>query len=416
LSEFKLAEFWKSFELNEKIWLTLSTIIFPTLLSWISTYLYNRIFPDKSQDIISKIEDSDKKKAEQDKRIFEMLEVIKEQRSIDQAVFNELTLSTPFEGLTIKESIEKYNELKISFEKLSLKHKPTEKSINEFFENLEYQKAKNLIDKQLTKNKIDIAKLHYKKSIILEAELDYQSSLKEIDNAYKFNTKDSVILSQYGDILFLLAKYDKAIKYYSLSLEQNLNEFGEEHSSIASDYINIGKSLDALGEYEKAIDYFKKALSMDLNHLGELHKYVSRDYNFLGISYNSMRQFDEAINHHNKALEIELKLFGDNHPNLASIYNNLGMDWACKDNNEKAIEYFEKALAIDLKLRGEIHPNTAITLNNIAMAYLSLKKHKNSVEYFERALRILKVIYPTGHPFIDSAQKNLESAIRNNDS
>ncbi len=62
-----------------------------------------------------------------------------------------------------------------------------------------------------------------------------------------------------------------------------MKTFGEDHTSVAASWNNLGLAWNAKGEYDKAIVYFEKALSVLQNKLGNDHpltKAVRDNLNF----------------------------------------------------------------------------------------------------------------------------------------
>ena len=356
------------------------------LLNLFTALLYGYIFPDKK--INNKLD-------EIQKRLGEM--AIKQNRPVEELLQ---------ENKELKEKLQKESVANISQE--------LQTEIDQLFSEFKYSEARSSIDKFLQEHKNikqkDLAKLHYQKSLIYEAEINYPKAKEEIETAIALERNSYKIDSQYGNILHVLGDYDKAIEYHEKALKIRLNKLGEDHLSVATSYNNLGLSWNKKGNHDKAIEYHEKALKIRLNKLDEDHPDIATSYNNLGSVWNDKGNYDKAIKYYDKALKIKLNKLGEDHPSVAISYNNLGYTWNKKGNHDKAIEYHEKALKIKLNKLGKDHPSVATSYNNLGLSCHSKGDYDKAIEYHEKALDILHKTFQNGHPQIDIVQENLKDA------
>ena len=390
LLELKLHEIEKFF---------LGSLFGVILLGWITALLYGYVFPnpDKQllagQKIINKeVGGNSNKLDEIQKRLEEM--AIKQNRPIEDLLR---------ENKELKEKLQKESIINISRE--------LQTEIDQLFSEFKYFEARSSIDKFLQEHENikqkDLAKLHYQKSLIYEAEINYPKAKEEIETAIALERNNYKIDSQYGNILHVLGNYDKAINYYEKALGIQLNKFGEDHPSVATSYNNLGFSCHTKGNYDKAIEYNEKALRIQLNKFGEDHPDIATSYNNLAYTWNRKGIYDKAIEYNEKALKIKLKKLGEDHPNVAISYNDLAYTWNRKGNYDKAINYYEKALGIKLKKLGEDHPGVATSYNNLGLFWKRKGNYDKAIEYNEKALKIQLNKFDKNHPDIATSYNNL---------
>jgi tetratricopeptide (TPR) repeat protein len=56
--------------------------------------------------------------------------------------------------------------------------------------------------------------------------------------------------------------YSKALEYYERALSIYLKTLGEDHSTTAATYVDIGYAKCEMGNYSKALEYYERALSI----------------------------------------------------------------------------------------------------------------------------------------------------------
>jgi tetratricopeptide (TPR) repeat protein len=178
-------------------------------------------------------------------------------------------------------------------------------------------------------------------------------------------------------------EHDKALEYFEKCLAINLKTFGEEHPEVAAIYSNIGYiwkskadgSSDPffiLAIFDKALKYFEKCLAIQLKTLGGEHPNVVYSYFVIGETWNKKGEHDKALEFFEKCLAITLKTMGDESPTIALLYDNIGNIWESRGEDYKALEYYEKCLVIRIKTFGQEHVFT--TALSVKILTILLKK------------------------------------------
>ena len=175
--------------------------------------------------------------------------------------------------------------------------------------------------------------------------------------------KENNHLFEHGEMYFQSHEYEKAIKYYSLYIQEN--EGMGKTANLATSYNNIGRVYFDQGEYKKALEYYSQSL------------------------------------------DICKSIYGDNHPNIATSYGNVGMVYFDQGEYKKALEYYSQSLDIYKSIYGDNHPDTATSYGNIGLVYFRQGEYKKALEYYSQSLQICKSIYADNHPRIISLQNRI---------
>lgn len=326
--------------------------------------------------------------------------------------------------------------------------------IDKAFKELRYEDTRELLDAFLEANadkEEEIIKAHYIKALTYMEQMYYDGARDEFEKI-PLNIKDEHILHDNAELYYILSEYDKALEYQKKALSLILSRSGDNRSTIATNYENIGAIWHSKGIYEKSIEYYTKSLKLKMEIFGEVHPEVATSYNNMallmhetgylddamelykksliilldtlgemdsrtaatysniGMILSDEGELNQAVECYNKALHITIMLFDDKHLEVAKIYNNLALTLKRKKEYGNAMEYYEKALGIQITFLGEDHYDVAVTYNNIGSVWYSENEYEKAIEYYIKAINIFKNIFPHGHPNIDGAEGNLESA------
>lgn len=262
-----------------------------------------------------------------------------------------------------------------------------------------------------------------------------------------------------------LADYDKALRYYQTALDHSLKTNGEQSSSTALIYNNIGTTLgqqgryaegqkylkqaikileaigldkgshmltvlsnlansyNLLGDYDKSLEMQTKVLIMRLALLGNRHPDVARSYLNLGNDYYMRQEYSEALDCYKKALDVAQDSKINDGLLLAAIHDNLGLAYEAEEAYGEALNHLSTALELKQSELDDRHPQIAKSYNNLGGLMIFTEDYSKARDYFTRAARILdKPIYRyiqdmattlNGLGILDSHEGNYESALSN---
>jgi len=143
-------------------------------------------------------------------------------------------------------------------------------------------------------------------------------------------------------------------------LEEEAKKEGKKKDKILENKDNQefeGDVLQSLGilyriveNFEKAEEFYLKSLKIRQNLFGENHSSVAESFRQLGDLYRSMgnvkkteENMQKTIEFYLKLLKIRQNLFGDDHPSLAKLFDILGDLYREMGMLEIAEEFYEKS-------------------------------------------------------------------------
>jgi len=174
---------------------------------------------------------------------------------------------------------------------------------------------------------------------------DRERANKEFRKAIKIlednNLKpDRNHLNNYGIALFTEKKYDKALKYFRLSLNQfyEKNEIDETNQFPIMVSMNSGICFSYLKQADSCERYLKKCVDLaeSKGTIGDVYKC----YTYLGVFYQENGQNELAVKTFKQALGSENNFHGDYHTK-AQLYEGLANAMSALLNYEKAYKYRE---------------------------------------------------------------------------
>jgi len=333
----------------------------------------------------------------------------------NQQTYHNLKLKLDQHQGDMQKLIEEKEELEKKIASKGLKSSGVQKMIDKAFKELRFDDVLDLLDNFIENNKEleqDLINAHYQKALAYMEKIEYHKAKEEFEQIGS-GIKDTDILNDYAIMYDELGEYNKAIEFHNKALTIRLDTLGDNHSSTATTYNNLGIAWSNKGDYDKAIEFYNKALTIYLDTLGDNHPSMANTYNNLGIAWRNKGEYDKAIEFYNKALTIKLDTLGDNHPSTANTYNNLGLVWGDKGDYDKAIEFYNKDLTITLAILGDNHPSTADTYNNLGLAWYSKGNYDKAIEFYNKALTIKLDTLGDNHPSTAETYNNLGLAWRN---
>jgi tetratricopeptide (TPR) repeat protein len=336
--------------------------------------------------------------------------------------------------------IEKYNDTirinRLIQDFILLKIEPNfedcKELVNTFINFLFYNQAEdNPIDKfqwieygmflcnQINDEVKEIAELNNWTAISLKNIGNYSKAIEYIETATKITDtlNDKNLLISYNNNLANIYKglgsYEEAVNLLEKTLKISLNNFGENHPTIAVNQSNLANVYKDLGRYIDAVNLLEIALKNNLNNFGENHPTVAINQSNLANVYQILGRYTEATELLETVLKNNLNNFGENHPtvasnqsDLANIYQNLG-------RYEDAANLLEIALKTSLNNFGENHPTVAISQSNLANIYQNLGRYTEAANLLEVALKTSLNNFGKNHPTIATSQSNLANVYQN---
>ncbi len=176
--------------------------------------------------------------------------------------------------------------------------------------------------------------------------------------------------------------YDKAIKYYLQSLKI-FEEIGDK-KGMPTCLMNIGIAYSDNGNYNKAIEYYLQSLKI-LEELGDKMG-MSECYTNIGLVYSNQGSYNKAIKYYMQSLK-NFEELGDKR-GTSQCYTNIGIIYSRRGSYDKAIEYYLQSLKIDEELGDK--NGMSKCYNNIGIVYNKQSSYNKAIEYYLQSLKICK--------------------------
>ena len=178
-----------------------------------------------------------------------------------------------------------------------------------------YLKAIDL-DQELLEAKLNLAILYLKIKDLNKSEVLFNQILKKKQNY--------LVFYNFGLLQIQKKNYSEAVSNFKKSFELNINFFPAQH--------HLAMAYTEIEDYNSAIESYKKLLKID----SISNQNLALIYNNLGNVYSSIKKFDLAYSYLLKAIKYSL--------NKSKIYNNIA--YLCYQIGalEKSILYFKKAV------------------------------------------------------------------------
>jgi len=183
-----------------------------------------------------------------------------------------------------------------------------------------------------------------------------KKSIPLIEDLIKNFPDDFFLENFYGTVLLNIKEYQKAEKYFELSIKNN--------SKYTPAYFNLGLLFYENKQYHRAIKNFLTAIDLD-----------NRNYQALfhiALSYENLELNDDAIKYFLKLLELE--------QNNAEILFKIANCYVRKNDYKNAIFYLEKCLVLN--------PRRFEYLYLIGWVCSKTSQLQKALEYYHRVLKI----------------------------
>lgn len=191
-------------------------------------------------------------------------------------------------------------------------------------------------------------------------------------------------LNNLGSIYKLKGDYDKAITYYTESLE--IKKINGNKSGMAASLNNIGIVYNYRGDYAKAIKYYTQSLRIR-EELGNKSG-IAASLNNIGSFYQVQGDYAKAIEFHTKSLKLKEEI-GDK-SGVATTLNNMGLIYREQGEFDKALDNYTKNFNIYEEI-GDIR-RVASTLSNIGIIHHDQGNYTKALEYYEKSIKLKKEV------------------------
>ncbi len=249
--------------------------------------------------------------------------------------------------------------------------------------------AYNTLGKILqTMGKLDLAKEHYQKAILLtqrsansinpdivEAHINlanlsaqqqqWQAAIDSYNRAIQLNQNQAETYHKLGEALLQLQKWEEAINSYRKAIEIN--------PTFSWSYHKLGEALFQLQKWEEAINAYRKAIEINPTFPWSYHK--------LGEALIQLKQWEDAVIAYRHFIELK--------PDFYLAHKNLGDALIQLSRWSEAVEIYQTAI--------EIFPNFYWHQYYLGNCFFQLSRYDEAVAAYQRAIEIDPKLYFAHH-------------------
>ena len=231
------------------------------------------------------------------------------------------------------------------------------------------------------------------------------------------NNKEDLIpcLSSLSNSYFQLTKYEKAEKYQREALEINIEVWGCNHPTVASDLHNLASIIRFTDKLDEATSLYLQSIQIWKEYNKSDNKYsslISTASNNLAMLYSQQMKLDLAEVLFREALKIDRGIHRGNHEDIAADLSSLSQLLSAKEEFEEAEKLQREAVKIIDCLVGKEDPRYAAELNNLAQILTITKKYEEAEKDFREALKIDTRFFGREHEDVGNDLNNLALVLR----
>ena len=226
---------------------------------------------------------------------------------------------------------------------------PAQKLASLYIKTQQLNKAKDIYDKILLKNKVTAETFH-QYAVLSSSLCDTATAEKMLKKVIKMNPEFAKAHKDLGIIYLNKRLFDYAEEEFKMAMELDPNDF-----EIIFEY---GNYLYSTSRNIDAEIYYNKALELDSSNVLAL--------TFQALNYMVMNKIDKAYEYIQKAIEVE--------PNHEYVQFCMGRILFAKGDYDEAKRYLIHAV--------EQNPDVE-TQNALAMTYYELKEYQNALNIFK---------------------------------
>ena len=175
----------------------------------------------------------------------------------------------------------------------------------------------------------------------------------------------------------------------AISIQSKL--YGEDSSTVARSYFDLGVILSSQKDHEGAIVEFQHSVDLYSVLEGEQSQNVAVSMQSIARALADLERYDEATAVYDRVMEIQIGLFGENHPEPAITMVNIGSMHRQAKNYPAAETALLRALEIFESADQENTSTTASVYENLGRIYRAEDRLDESADVLRKALEIRKI-------------------------
>lgn len=204
-----------------------------------------------------------------------------------------------------------------------------------------------------------------------------------------------------------IGSFEEALEnsYKALSIYKTLH--GDNDSTIADSYYNIGTIYKVNKNYEKSLEFYLKAQPIYIDSLGWIHRKTEQLLFYMAEVYSDIDDIENAISYYEKALVISKRLvekkvsnyslnkssFGM--PYISWLHNIIAGEYEKKNDYFSALKHYQDALSINIGLFGEQSNEVGVGevgfgYRDLGLSYARLGNKKEALIYLNKALALFE--------------------------
>lgn len=245
----------------------------------------------------------------------------------------------------------------------------------------------------------DLKQDYINKISIHAADYRHDSTAYYLERIVNLDTTD--IDYVYTTAVFIdhyLADYPRALKYYLMTLNYVIANYGEDAPDAGELCQNIGLLYDNDDQPDKALEWHHRALDILKKTIDPTSPNVSMAYTLIGRAYISKGEYDKALEYTLTGLDMRERAAIKDPGDLSQSYNNLGVLYNCLNDPDKSLEYHFKALELREQAYGADSQLAAFSNLNIGQQYFNMHDYDRAIEYLNKAYPVYHERFGIAYP------------------
>jgi CHAT domain-containing protein len=228
-----------------------------------------------------------------------------------------------------------------------------------------------------------------------------------------------------GNTLEILNRTELALDAFSTAVLADENQYGADHTEVASDLVRQARLFEALQRQPEAIAIYRRILAirektsstseedLDLSHDNLARAQAPDAYTQLTqlaeqlTQANTVKNLPRAIEIRQKMMPLAEQLYGNPSRYLANLLYGQADNLESLNRDKEALELYPRTLKMMEVCYGQAHPKTANTVNNFAYQYKKMGRYAEAEPLYVRALAISEKANGPEHPSTGTRLNNL---------